>query len=107
LPTPQLLAGNTDTILLVTCVSQQYDLVLLDIVMPTMDGVEVLTTMQSDKNLVDIPVAMLSGLEDEMLANVCLESGAIAVLQKPLDTAEVQELIMSKGITRRRTTSRR
>ena len=36
---------------------------------------------------------MLSGLEDEMLANVCLESGAIAVLQKPLEASQVQDLI--------------
>ena len=38
---------------------------------------------------------MLSGLEDEMLASVCLESGAVAVFQKPLDTTQVQDLIRS------------
>lgn len=73
-----------------------FDLVLLDIVMPVMDGVELLTTMKADALLRAVPVAMLSGLEDEALAKVCLESGAEAVLRKPVNTDEVQEILQSK-----------
>ncbi|CAM9356247.1 unnamed protein product [Phaeothamnion confervicola] len=47
-----------------------FDLVLLDIVMPVMDGIELLTVMQHDMALRCIPIVMLSGLEDEMLG-VC------------------------------------
>mmetsp|Transcript_3413 Transcript_3413/g.4799 ORF Transcript_3413/g.4799 Transcript_3413/m.4799 type:complete len:622 (-) Transcript_3413:198-2063(-) len=72
---------------------KDFDLVLLDIVMPIMDGVELLTTIQDDNDLKKIPVCMLSGLEDETLANVCLESGAVAVLRKPINTDQVQEIM--------------
>jgi CheY-like chemotaxis protein len=88
---------------------QRFDLILLDIVMPVMDGVELLTIVQAEQHLRHIPVVMLSGLEDEMLASVCLESGATAVFQKPLDTAQVQELIQSRriGVKQRSSSSRR
>ncbi|KAG5192516.1 hypothetical protein JKP88DRAFT_292802 [Tribonema minus] len=49
---------------------QEVDLVLLDIVMPVMDGVELLTILQADEALRHIPVVMLSGLEDKILAEV-------------------------------------
>jgi CheY-like chemotaxis protein len=77
--------------------------------MPVMDGVELLTIVQAEHQLRHIPVVMLSGLEDEMLASVCLESGATAVFQKPLDTAQVQELIQSRriGVKQRSSSSRR
>jgi adenylate cyclase len=40
------------------------DVVLLDIVMPEMDGIAVLECMKADPNLRDIPVIMVSGLDD-------------------------------------------
>ena len=42
-----------------------FDLVILDIVMPVMDGFAVLQTMKSDPALRDIPVIVVSGLNDE------------------------------------------
>jgi CheY-like chemotaxis protein len=80
---------------------QEVDLVLLDIVMPVMDGVELLTILQADAALRHIPVVMLSGLEDRILAEVCIDSGATAVCLKPLDSDQVQHLITSRGIAPR------
>ncbi|CAM9761021.1 unnamed protein product, partial [Sphacelaria rigidula] len=42
----------------------KFFLVLLDVVMPVMDGVELLTLIKGDDALRHIPVIMLSGLED-------------------------------------------
>ena len=40
---------------------RKFDLVLLDLIMPIMDGFEVLTLMQEEERLVDIPVVVMSG----------------------------------------------
>ncbi len=41
-----------------------FDLVLLDILMPGLDGIEVLERMKQDPDLLHIPVIMISGVED-------------------------------------------
>jgi DNA-binding response OmpR family regulator len=63
--------------------NRKYDLVLLDILMPEMDGMEVLHRLRSDPALQNIPVLMLSAV-DEMEAVVrCIELGADDYLPKP------------------------
>lgn len=65
--------------------SRQFDAVLLDIVMPEIDGYEVLTQMKRDKNLRHIPVIMISALDDLTSLVRCIESGADDYLTKPFD----------------------
>ncbi len=64
---------------------QTFDLVLLDIAMPGMDGFEVLQQMLGDPRLRDLPVIVTSALEG--LANVvrCIELGAEDYLPKPVN----------------------
>lgn len=65
--------------------SQPVDLVLLDMMMPVMNGYEVLETMKQDMELRELPVIMISALDD--LDNIvrCLELGAEDYLPKPFD----------------------
>ncbi|CAM9458142.1 unnamed protein product, partial [Choristocarpus tenellus] len=70
----------------------KYDLVLLDIIMPGLNGIEVLTQMKQNSQLSRIPVAMLSGNEDQSLVEECLARGAVDVLLKPLRTEEVLKI---------------
>jgi len=64
----------------------RFDLVLLDILMPDMDGYEVMQFMQNDQGLADIPVIVVSALESEMKAVVrAVEMGADDVLPKHFD----------------------
>ncbi len=60
-------------------------LVLLDLKMPGMDGIEVLRRMRSDHKLKSVPVVVVthSALESDVAA--CLEAGANAVLHKAFD----------------------
>src|SRR5215831_13430290 len=62
-----------------------YDVVLLDIVMPDMDGFQVLERMKAEQSLRDIPVIVISALEDVESAVRCIELGAEDYLPKPFD----------------------
>ena len=52
------------------------DVVLLDVVMPGMDGVEVLEELKRDAGLRDVPVIMISALDDYAHVVRCIEIGA-------------------------------
>ncbi|MBC8165719.1 MAG: response regulator, partial [Bryobacteraceae bacterium] len=62
-----------------------YDLVLLDVMMPGMDGFAVLTEMQKDVKLREVPVVMVSAFDE--IANVvsCIQAGAVDYLFKPFN----------------------
>jgi two-component system, sensor histidine kinase ChiS len=62
-----------------------FDLVLLDIMMPEMDGYEVLHRLKADQALRDIPVIMISGLSELDAAVRCIELGAEDYLPKPFN----------------------
>lgn len=64
---------------------ERFDLVLLDILMPEMDGYQVLKQLKSDETLRDIPVIVLSVLEDIESAVRCIEMGAEDYLTKPFN----------------------
>lgn len=65
--------------------ADSFDVLLLDIIMPEMDGYQVLERMKSDGTLRDIPVIVISAL-DEMDSIVrCIEMGAEDYLPKPFD----------------------
>lgn len=62
-----------------------FDLVLLDIMMPEMDGFEVLKRLKKDELLQKIPVIMISALSEGDSAVRCIELGAEDFLPKPFD----------------------
>lgn len=67
--------------------NQAVDLILLDVIMPIMDGVETLKRLKSDENLLEIPVLMLSSLNEVDGALRCIEMGAEDYLSKPVKPA--------------------
>src|SRR5271165_6575165 len=60
-----------------------FDLVLLDVVMPDMDGYEVLKHLKADEALCHIPVIMISALSELDAAVRCIEMGAEDYLPNP------------------------
>jgi adenylate cyclase len=65
--------------------SKPFDLVLLDIEMPEMDGYQVLEKATSDLQLRDIPIIMTSSLEAIDSVVKCIEMGAEDYLTKPVN----------------------
>jgi CheY-like chemotaxis protein len=65
--------------------TQKFDLVLLDVMMPEIDGYEVLRYLKADTHLRDIPVIMISALDEIESVVRCIEMGAEDYLPKPFD----------------------
>ncbi|MBN1146615.1 MAG: response regulator [Anaerolineales bacterium] len=72
---------------------QPFDLLLLDIVMPVMDGYQVLEQMKADEVLRHLPVVVISALDQIDSIVRCIESGAEDYLTKPFDRVLLQARI--------------
>lgn len=72
--------------------SEQFDLILLDGMMPVMDGVTVLKNLKVS-NLSHIPVIFLSAKSQESDIKEVLELGAIGYIQKPFEPKTLCEQI--------------
>jgi len=65
--------------------SQEFDLVLLDVMMPKVDGYQVLQQLKADGRLHNIPVIMISALNEIDSVVRCVELGAVDYLSKPFN----------------------
>jgi DNA-binding response OmpR family regulator len=69
------------------------DLILLDVMMPGMDGLSVSKILSADKSLSHIPVVMLSALGQDTDIEAGLSTGVHAYLVKPFSPWELLELV--------------
>jgi CheY-like chemotaxis protein len=72
---------------------QKFGLLLLDVMMPEMNGYEVLRHLKTDSSLRDIPVIMISALDEIESVVRCIEMGAEDYLPKPFDPVLLQARI--------------
>jgi phosphoserine phosphatase RsbU/P len=63
----------------------EFDLVLLDVMMPKVDGYQVLTWIKDRPRLRDLPVIMISALNEMNSVIRCIELGAVDYLLKPFN----------------------
>ena len=73
----------------------EISLVLLDIIMPKMDGFEVLAYMNRDKWIEDIPVIMISSEGSESYIRRAYELGASDYISRPFDTKVVYQRVIN------------
>jgi CheY-like chemotaxis protein len=73
-------------------------LILLDINMPGIDGVEVLRQIKADAKAKSIPVLMLTTTDDPREINRCYELGCSVYITKPVDPADFIEAIQRLGL---------
>jgi len=67
----------------------QPDVILLDIMMPVMDGFEVCKVLKNDYDSKDIPVIMVTARTDSKDIKTALDLGAFDYIKKPIDEIEV------------------
>jgi phosphoserine phosphatase RsbU/P len=65
--------------------SRPFDLVLLDLIMPALDGYQVLAKLKTDAELWHVPVIMISALDQENGIARCIEMGAEDYIAKPFN----------------------
>ncbi len=75
--------------------AQPFDLVILDVVMPELDGYQVLEQIVADQRLRNIPVIMASSLDELDLVARCIELGAEDYLHKPVNPVLLKARINS------------
>jgi signal transduction histidine kinase len=66
------------------------DLILLDVMMPGMDGFEVCRRIRTTPQLAEVPIIILTALDDRASLLMGLEAGADDFLSKPVDRYELQ-----------------
>jgi adenylate cyclase len=81
--------------------ARAFDVILLDVVMPQMDGYEVLEQLKVDPDLRHIPVIMVTSVDDIDSAVRCIELGADDYLSKPIDPVLLGARI-NAGLTKKR-----
>lgn len=82
-----ILAGNGQEALAAFSAWSPPDIVLLDIVMPEMDGYQLLGMLKADSATRHIPVVMISSLDEIESVIRCIEAGAADYLPRPFNAA--------------------
>lgn len=75
--------------------SDQPDLILLDVMMPEMDGIEVCRRIKSNSELNGIPIVMVTALNSKEDMARCLDAGADDFLGKPVSGLELRARVRS------------
>lgn len=73
--------------------NNKFDLVLLDLMMPVMDGFEVMTRMREDDRLKEMPVVVMSSAESSETISSCLKLGAKDFFVKPVKKSHAMALV--------------
>jgi adenylate cyclase len=65
------------------------DLILLDVMMPVLDGYSTLSKIKENKSISKIPVVMVTCVDFELNKELALQLGAAGYITKPVDMAEL------------------
>ena len=96
----EIVDATTGASALALAAASSYDLVVLDLMLPVMDGFAVLRELKRDARMRDMPVLVMSVLADEGARVRAIELGAADFLTRPASRAEV--LVRVRGLIRQR-----
>lgn len=73
---------------------QQFDLAILDVMMPGMDGIELCTHIRNKPNTEDLPVVMITSLTSPEDISEMHAAGATTYLEKPFNANTLRKIII-------------
>ena len=73
--------------------SDDFTAAIFDVVMPYIQGTELVRYMQSEQRLVKIPVIMMTAEQNPRLSSESFAAGAVAFLPKPFTTTQLQTML--------------
>jgi CheY-like chemotaxis protein len=84
--------GQTALDMLLTSGDTLPEMVILDLRLPKVDGLKVLSELRDNERSLALPVIILTSSNDPTDREACLKLGAIAYLNKPLELSALQQL---------------
>jgi two-component system, cell cycle response regulator DivK len=89
----EIIETNTGSTAVTLVLSEKPDLVLLDLSLPDLSGLELARTIKQNPQTTEIPLVALSGYTGSDIANQALEAGMAEYLVKPTETKRLVEVI--------------
>jgi len=86
---------------LANALAEPPDLILVDLMMPGMDGYQLIAKLKQEPETEHIPVIMLSAMTDSAIRKRALSTGAAAYITKPIDRSELCEQVRGVLASRR------
>ena len=72
---------------------EKFSAAIFDVVMPYIQGTELVRYMQSEKRLMKIPVIMMTAEQNPRLSSESFSAGAVAFLPKPFTSSQLQVML--------------
>ena len=89
----EIITANDGSKAVAIIIEKKPDLILLDIMMPGLDGYSTLAKIKENKTISKIPVVMLTAMGYQLNKELALQIGAVGYITKPVDLAELLKTI--------------
>jgi CheY-like chemotaxis protein len=89
----EIITANDGSKAVAIIIEKKPDLILLDIMMPGLDGYSTLTKIKGNKTISKIPVVMLTAMGFQLNKELALRFGAVGYITKPVDLDELLKTI--------------
>jgi len=89
----EIITANDGSKAVAIIIEKKPDLILLDIMMPGLDGYSTLTKIKGNKTISKIPVVMLTAMGFQLNKELALRFGPVGYITKPVDLDELLKTI--------------
>lgn len=92
-PTYNVLAATSGTKAIEICRKTRPDLILMDVIMPSQNGLDVCRELKANPAFSDIPIIFVTGLETEEEENSCWHAGGVDFIKKPVNATTLKHRV--------------